>query len=36
MLCCKEMLDKVVDYDKSNDICTLPKARYASTHALHV
>ena len=34
MLCCKERLDKVVDYDKYKDICTLPEARYAYTHAL--
>ena len=33
MLCCKERLDKVVDYNKCEDICTLPEARYASTHA---
>ena len=33
MLCCKERLDKVMDYDKCKDICTLPEARYASTHA---
>ena len=33
MLCCKGRLDKVVDYDKCKDICTLPEARYASTHA---
>ena len=33
MLCCKERLDKVVDYDEGKDICTLPEARDASTHA---
>ena len=33
MLCCKERLDKVVDYDKCKDIYTLPEARIASTHA---
>ena len=33
MLCCKERLDKVVDYDKGKDICMLLEARYASTHA---
>ena len=33
-LCCKERLEKVVDYDKCKDICTLPETRYAPTHAL--
>ena len=32
-LCCKERLDKVVDYNKSKEICTLPEARHAPTHA---
>ena len=36
-LCCKERLDKVVDYDRCIDVCidisTLPEARYVPTHA---
>ena len=31
--CCKESLDKVVDYDERKDICTQPEARYVPTHA---
>ena len=33
-LCCKERLDKVVNYEKCKDIGTLPETRYAPTHTL--
>ena len=33
MLCCKERLNKATDYDKCEDICTLPEVRNAFTHA---